>query len=140
MKKLTLTGEFAKYSATLANPRWACSAIAKDGAMVLSGWKHLLQLSPDGLLRYKDTLSSWHGNKKGNNLLGNHIKQAFDEQLPIRLVIASASEPKEVISGEDASFVPKTFLARVDLVGKVISFDNDTFVIDFEKRDKASVG
>jgi hypothetical protein len=81
MKKPTLTGEFSKYKARPVNPRWACSAIAKDGSTVFSGWNHDLKPARNGHWQYKGRLSGWGGNKPGNNLLRKHLRQAYDENL-----------------------------------------------------------
>ena len=133
MKKPTLTGEFAKYGAKPVNARWACSAIAKDGSIVFSGWNHLLEPVGDGHWHYKDDLSTWHGNRPGNALLRKHLLQAHDENLLVHLIIVTAENPAAIIGCDDASVFRKTFSTRENLVGKVIRFDGDKFVIDFEE-------
>ena len=50
-------------------------------------------------------------------------------------VIAHAKDTARIDSGEDASLVDKTFDAREDLVGSVVEFDGDGFVIDFRRRE-----
>jgi hypothetical protein len=59
MKKLTLTAAFGQFGAGLKNPRWQCSALAKDGSLVISGWSHFLKAQPNGAMRYEDHLSRW---------------------------------------------------------------------------------
>jgi putative restriction endonuclease len=132
MKKPTLTGEFSKYGAKPVNPRWACSAIAKDGSMVFSGWNHDLKPFRDGRLRYTGHLSGWGGNKHGNNLLRRHLQQAIDENLPVRLVVATAENPEAIRNCTDASVFRKTFAAREEVKGKVVMFNGDKFIIEFE--------
>src|SRR6266496_6066509 len=129
MKKLTLTAAFASYGAKLKNTRWACSAIANDGEMVISGWNHFLQSHVDGHKRYEDHLSRWLGNYRGRNLLATHLKTAVEDDLPVRLVIATLHDPTERSRG-DASSLPKTFSIEKDLVGKVVTFDGDSFAIE----------
>ena len=132
MKKSTMTGEFSKYGAKLVNPRWACSAIAEDGSIVFSGWSHDLKPSGHGHWHYTGHLSGWGGNKNGNNLLRRHLLQAYEENLPVRLVVATAENPDAIRNCTDASIFHKTFAARENLVGKLITFDGDKFIIDFE--------
>ena len=53
MAKLNFTEAFAKYGAKLSNPQWAVSAIAEDGAFVMSCWAHYIK-SLEGCMRYED--------------------------------------------------------------------------------------
>lgn len=53
---LTYTAAFRAFGAKLVNPMWAYSAIAEDGALVLSCWSHKLKLA-NGVLTYTDRLS-----------------------------------------------------------------------------------
>ena len=130
MEKLTLTAAFASYGAKLRNTRWACSAIASDGALVISCWRHYLRSDVDGPRRYEDHLSRWVGNHQGRNLLATHLKKASEDNLPVRLVVATLDDPMEPTDG-DASILPKTFSIEKNLVGKVVVFDGDSFVIEF---------
>jgi hypothetical protein len=43
-----------------------------------------------------------------------------------------------VDAGEDASNIRKTFHVRKDLVGQIVSFDGDKYVLDFKKTSVAS--
>jgi hypothetical protein len=133
LRKLTFTKAFAKYGAKLTNTRWAYSAIAEDGSLVFSCWEHLLKPEPRGVLRYEDRLSRWSKNRLGKKLLRDHLKHAFDNDLPVRLVIASAKNLAPSVAGKKADSVEKTFYTQDDVVGKVIVFDGDNFVIDYEK-------
>ncbi len=132
MKKLTLTDAFANYGAKLKNTRWACSAIADDGALVISCWQHFLKSYDNGHKRYHDHLSRWLGNHQGRNLLAKHLKMAIEDNLQVRLVVATLDDTKESISTDgDASLLSKTFSIEKNLVGKVVEFDGDSFVIEF---------
>ena len=132
MAALSLTTAFSRYGAKLTNHQWAVSALSENGELVISIWSHYLKPN-DGKLRCTDKLSRWQHNKPGNNLLREHLLRAVDEGLPVRMVIARTKATTEIDAGADASSVPKTFGVREDLVGKVVSFDGDNFVIDFEK-------
>lgn len=70
----------------------------------------------------------------GRNLLINHLEQAYKEKLRVRLIIASTQETAAVDAGEDVSGASKTFHISEDFVGQVVSFDGDSFVIDFAKQ------
>lgn len=130
MSKLSLTKAFAQYGARLRNYRWSVSAIARDGSLVFSCWHQLLIGKTGSRLVYKDKLSRWQGNHIGRDLLHEHLTRAFREKLPVRMVIATLKKPQVVTA--DASTQPKTFSIRKDLVGRVVEFDGDTFVIDYE--------
>lgn len=132
MASLSLTSAFGRYGAKLSNPQWAVSALSKNDELVISCWSHYLG-PHDGALRYEDRLSRWEGNKAGTNLIREHLNRAISEDLSVRLVIARTTETNAVDSGHEASTVNKTFGVREDLVGKVVSFDGDTYVIDFER-------
>jgi len=133
MANMGFTEAFTKYGAELANPQWAVSAIADDGALVTSCWAHCME-TIGNVLRYEDTLSRWSGNKAGNNLLREHLTQAVENKLPVRCLIARTKEQETVDGGLDASQVKKEFYLRDDLIGEVISFDGDKFVIEFKKK------
>lgn len=104
--------------------------MSSSGQLVVSCWEHYFSLH-QGFLRYRDHLSRWSGNRPGNNLLREHLVQAQEQGLVVRLVIAHATDTAPVDAGGDASVVEKTFDAREDLVGRVVEFDGDAFVIDF---------
>lgn len=130
MPKLSLKGAFARYDAELKNVRWASSAIADDGSLVLSCWQHFLKCYVDGHKRYEDHLSRWPSSHPGRNLLATHLRLAVEGNLPVQLVVATLDDPKEWLSGE-ASPLPKTFSTEENLVGKVVEFDGDAFAIEF---------
>ena len=115
---------FASYGAKLVNRLWAVSAPI-DGAMVLSLWFHKFKYG----MVYEDRLSRWSG--LGNNLFREHLQQIVDGKLPIRLVIATSTDPAAVDRGEDASKIRSTYGVRPDLVGEVEHFDGDTFRLRF---------
>ena len=131
MRSLGLAEAFARYGAKLANPQWAVTAVAEDGALVVSCWAHYLGRPAAGVLRYEDRLSRWAHNAAGTNLARRHLEQALRDGLVVRLVIGTSGDPKSVDAGESASDTPKTYHLREDLVGRVVEFDGDRFVINF---------
>jgi hypothetical protein len=133
MRFVGLEDAFAKYKAKLKNPMWAVSAIADDGSLVVSCWAHLFGGGGKDVMRYTDTLSRWGNNSPGNNLLREHLIAAHSQQLPVRLVIATAANESELAGVTDASKVKKTFHVKENVVGKVIDFDGDAFVMEFRK-------
>lgn len=133
MATLSYTEAFRAFGATLANPQWAYSALAKDGALVFSCWAHKLKLHNGGL-RYVDRLSRWRPNAAGKNLFTEHLLLGLNEQRDVRLVIATTAETDVVDRGIDASKLPKRFHIREDLVGKVTLFDGDNFELEFRRR------
>ena len=132
MANLGFVEAFSNFGAKLDNPMWAVSAIAKDGSLVLSCWAHYFKSGGKGVLLYFDSLGRWNGNELGNNLLKAHISKAFSECLLVRMVVATATDTNAIDYGHDASKVKKTFHVRNDVVGKVIKFDGDNFVIEFK--------
>ena len=134
MSDLGFVEAFAKFDAAPKNSMWAVSSIAKDGALVLSCWAHYLTPGGKGVLLYNDRLSRWNGNGLGCGLLRTHLEQAVAGNLPVRLIVATTSEIESVNNGQDLSRVKKTFHVREDIVGKVMSFDGDTYVIEFRRR------
>ena len=134
MKKLTLTNAFAQFGAELTNPRWQCSALAKDGSLVISCWSDALKSGEDGHKRYEYSRSLWgEGNRPGRNLLWTQLRTAFDHRLPVRLVIATLDRREDSHDHpvRDASFLPKTFSTDANLVGRVVELDEERFAIEF---------
>jgi len=134
MADLGFIEAFARFGAKPVNSMWAVSAIAQDGALVMSCWAHCCKSGGTGVLLYSDRLSRWHGNDLGNNLLKRHLAQAIAENLPVRMVVATTLETETVDNGHDASKVKKTFHIREDVVGRVASFDGDNYVIEFRRQ------
>jgi hypothetical protein len=92
MGRLSYTQAFARLGAKLANPRWANSAIAEDGSLVLSGWHQFLKPVRGGILRYEDSFSRWSTNTLGKNLLRKHLNQAVKARLPVAVDHCAAEE------------------------------------------------
>jgi len=123
---------FRAFNAELANSQWAYSAKAADGSIVMSCWSHRLKLQ-DGVLRYEDFLSRWNVNAPGKNLLISHLQDGLDNQLPVRLVVATAEDPTVIDRGETATGMRNTFHPKPEVVGKVVLFDGENFAIEFRR-------
>lgn len=123
-----ITAEFARLGARLANAQWAVSALTRE-EMVASLWYHRMK-TEDGRLVYRDYLGRWSGH--GNRLFGEHLRQAFEEQRPVRLVMARTDDVALVERGGSAAKARNTFSARPEWIGRVTKFDGDNFTIEFE--------
>ena len=130
-KRLTFTDAFAAYGARPRNRLWAFSAIANDGSLVLSCWHNLMKPQGDGHKRYEDRMSRWTGARHGKKLLTSHLSLAVEDNLPVRLVLATLDDPTQATDG-DASKLKKTFSIDQGVVGTVVTFDGDLFAIDFK--------
>jgi len=120
----SLVDAFARFGAKPRNPVRGRSAIAGDGALVLScSIPHFRRPGP-GVLRYEDTLSRNSRDSPGTVLLEEHLTLARDAQLPVRMVVvAEAPEGK----------ARRNIYARPDLVGRLTEFDGDHFIVDFTR-------
>ena len=122
---------FAVYGGKLRNVQWAVSTI-HDGQLIVSCWQHLFSAPQNGAVVYEDRLSRFSG--PGNNLLREHLRQAVDDNLPVRVVIARSSNPDAVDAGQDASKFEKTFSVKRDWVGKIEEYDGDYLRISFQSN------
>jgi len=129
MARLGLKDAFAKYGATLRNVQWSVSAWIPDGSLVLSLWAHHYRKGPGGSAEYFGSASRWSG--PGNQEFRENLARAFREKARVRLVISSTEETGHVESGDDASKVKKAFHVREDLVGQVVEYDGNNYVIRF---------
>ncbi len=125
---LNLIDAFGKFGAKPSNRLRGLSAIAADGAMVLNCDQAYFRHPERGVLRYESKLSKEPPVSKDANaeLLGRHLTLARDGALPVRMVVTFLADEK---SGTRRCHV------RPDLIGKVVTFDGDNFVVDFERRE-----
>ena len=124
---LSLIDAFGRFGAKPDRLR-AVSAIAADGALVLRCESVNFGHPARGVLRYEDRLSREPVDAKSVALLGAHLGLARDGELPVRMVVggpAVASTPG-----------PRSFHIRPDLIGKIVEFDGDRFIIDFKRREE----
>jgi hypothetical protein len=126
---LSLVDAFAKFGAKLGNRQRGLSAIAADGAMVLNCSPTCFGHPSQGVLRYEDRLSRDATAKKELDLLGQHLTLARDGALPVRMVVITMVDEKSRSRG---------FHVRSDLVGSVVKFDGDHFIIDFTRHQNES--
>jgi hypothetical protein len=125
---LSLIDAFGKFGAKPSNRLWGLSAMAADGAMVLNCHHTYFRHPSRGVLRYEDKLSRESADSKNAQLLGQHLTLARDGALPVRMVVTTLAE-ETVARGRRCH-------VRPDLIGKVVKFDGDEFVIDFERREE----
>ena len=120
---LSLVDAFGKFGAKPANRLRGLSAIAADGAIVLNCSQPYFGHPSRGVLRYEDKLSREADDTKGTQLLGQHLALARDGELPIRMIVTSVQD--------SASKASRSFHVRPDLIGKLVMFDGDHFIVDF---------
>jgi len=123
---LSLVDAFGKFGAKPTNRLRALSAMAEDGAMVLNCAQPQFGHPAKGVLRYEDKLSREAADSKLIELLGQHLALARDGELPIRMIVTSVLAAGSGKSG-------RSFHVRPDLVGKVVKFDGDHFIVDFTR-------
>ena len=131
MPKLAISAAFARYGATLKNPQWSVSAWAPNGNLVVSLWNHHYRKGPSNTMEFADSVERWSG--AGNNEFRRNIEDAFMHKKAVNLVIVSTVETERVQAGEDASYIPKDFDAREDLIGEVLSYNGTDYVFQFRK-------
>jgi hypothetical protein len=125
MGNLSLQEAFAIFGGKPANRLHSVSAITTAGAEMILGCsaRHFTHPKP-GVLRYEDALSRKTQHPAEMQSLGEHLTQARDGNLPIRMVVITE---KPDASGK----VTREIHVRADLVGKVVEFDGERFVVDF---------
>jgi hypothetical protein len=125
--QLSLVEAFGRFGSKPSNRIHSLSAIAEDGAMVLSCSPAYFGHPAQGVLRYEDRLSREVPTTRCAELLGQHLTLARDAALPVRMVVTSVgSEKKRAVSCH----------VRSDLIGKVVKFDGDHFIVDFTRREE----
>ncbi len=126
---LTLIDAFGRFGATPNHRIRALSAIAADGAMVLNCSEQHFANPSRGVLRYEDRLSREPDDSKDAGLLGQHLTLARDGALPVRMVVAFLADVKRATTA-------RSYHVRPDLVGRVVKFDGDHFIVDFTRREE----
>jgi hypothetical protein len=123
---LTLVDAFARYGAKPSSRLSSLSALAPDGAVVLNCLPAHFRHPTRGVLRYEAALSNVQAQAKELGTLGEHLTHARDGSLPIRMVVKAA--PPVAASGKSPGYH-----VRPDLLGKVVEFDGDHFIVDFTR-------
>lgn len=124
---LNLVDAFGRFGATPSNRVRGLSAIASDGAVVLNCSQQHFAHPSRGVLRYEDSLSREAQESKDVVLLGQHLTLARDGDLPVRMIVALTSDLKRGAS--------RGYHVRPDLIGKVVEFDGNHFMIDFTRPE-----
>jgi hypothetical protein len=127
---LSLVEAFGKFGSKPSNRLHGLSAIAADGAMVLNCSPAYFGHPQQGVLRYEDRLSREVPGTRCTELLGKHLTLARDGALPVRMVVTSipaGNEPKRSARRH----------VRSDLIGKLVKFDGDHFIVDFTRVEES---
>lgn len=126
---------FSRHSAKLRNVQWSFSARSSDGFIVLSCWIDYFVPSkehgvPD-VMRYRDTLQRVSHNAPGSMELRGFLEEARDTGTRFKLIVARPGDARLLTSGRSASHAGNRFDPRVDVVGSLVEFDGDRYVVDF---------
>lgn len=125
MMTLSLLNAFGRFGAKPSNRLGSLSAMAADGAMVLSCRLTHFSHPARGVLRYETSLSAALAAGGVVRALSEHLTRALDGDLPVRMIVAQPDQGK---IGKAAGYY-----IRPDLIGKVAEFDGDRFVVDFTR-------
>jgi hypothetical protein len=125
---MSLVEAFGKFGSKPTNRLHALSALAADGALVLNCSPQYFGHPERGVLRYEDRLSREAVGTKCTDLLSQHLTLARDAALPVRMVVTPVDRESRRSLGCHV---------RVDLIGKVVKFDGDHFIVDFTRREES---
>jgi hypothetical protein len=126
MEKMSLAEAFGRYGATTQRVTRRLSMIAADGALILGCSARYFHRPTAGVLRYEDKLSREAATPGSPRISREHLDLALNGKLPVRLIVITSN-------GHAAS----TVHVRQDLVGSVVDFDGDHYIIDFVRAAKA---
>jgi hypothetical protein len=125
---MRITEAFRRYGVELTNPQFTSSAVGDTPRqVVVSLWSH--NFTPD-MSRYGSGISKWKG--AGKHIFIRHLRLAQEEDLPIRVVVATSADPEEVSAG-NATRTDNDFEPDFSLVGRVVSLSDDGFELAFER-------
>jgi hypothetical protein len=119
-----LSTAYASFGAKALNGLRSLSAIAEDGAVVLTCEYPYFVRSTPGILRYQDSVSRSGTEHRGTKALREHLKLANESDCVVRLVVVSPAR-----TGRTTRAVH----VRTDLTGRVTEYDGDRFVVDFSR-------
>jgi len=125
---LSLIDAFGRFGAKPSSRLGSLSAMASDGAMVLSCLPAHFGHPASGVLRYEARLSAVQAESKDIGNLSEHLTHARDGQLPVRMVVKSTTPERNGAK-------TRTYHVRPDLIGKVVEFDGDHFIVDFIRQE-----
>lgn len=119
-----LSTAYASFGAKAVNGLRSLSAMAADGALVLTCEYPYFVRSVPGILRYQDSVSRSGDDHRGTGALREHLAFARSSECAVRMVVVSPAR-----TGRTARAVH----VRNDLTGRVTDFDGDHFVVDFSR-------
>jgi hypothetical protein len=122
MENLSLEVAYGRYGAQITNKQRSLSAMAADGSLVLTCQSERFSRPGAGILRYSGQLSQ-EGTSTRVAELGAHLTSARDSGAPVRTVVITP--PRGIVR--------RVIHVRTDLVGKIVDFDGDAFVVDFTR-------
>ncbi len=123
---LTLVDAFSRFGAKPNSRLGSLSGIAADGAMVLNCLPAHFGHPAPGVLRYETKLSAAQATAKVVTALSQDLTRAHDDGLPVRMIVTIQERAK-------AGNMIRSYHVRPDLIGKVVEFDGDRFVVDFTR-------
>jgi len=125
---MRLTEAFRRYGIELTNPMFTSSAVSTDPPqVVLSLWKHSFN---DDMTRYETGTAGWKG--AGKPIFYRHLRQAMEEGLPLRVIVASTDDPDQIVEG-NASRTDNDFEPDFELVGRVVRLEDNELELAFER-------
>ncbi|MGV7245846.1 hypothetical protein [Caballeronia sp. M23-90] len=128
-----LHGSISRLRSAPINPKWAFSAIAENGDLVVSLWQHKIKRDRSlDAFAYRVAVTRSGKNHLGHKLFAEHLRQAFEVNIPLRAVVATADGASLVDDGKDGSTIRKKFHLWREVVGKVREFDGDNYLIVFQ--------
>jgi len=122
MENLSLEVAYGRYGAQITNKQRSLSAMAADGSLVLTCLSERFSRPGAGILRYSSQLSQ-EGASTRVAELGEHVQSARDSGATVRAVVITP--PRGIVR--------RVIHVRTDLVGKIVDFDGDAFVVDFTR-------
>jgi hypothetical protein len=122
MENLSLEVAYGRYGAQITNKQRSLSAMAADGSLVLTCLSEKFSRPGAGILRYSGQLSQ-EGTSTRVAELGAHLQSARESDASVRAVVITP--PRGIVR--------RVIHVRTDLVGKVVDFDGDAFVVDFTR-------
>jgi len=125
---LSLIDAFSRFGAKPSSRLNSLSAMAADGAMVLSCLPGHFGHPASGVLRYETRLSTVEAESKDIGNLSEHLTHARDGRLPVRMVVKTTIPEKNGAK-------TRSYHVRPDLIGKVVEFDGDHFIVDFTRQE-----
>jgi hypothetical protein len=134
MGSLSLDEAFAIFGGKPTNRLHSMSGLSSGGDQMILGCSSTRFRHPGpGVLRYEDTLSRETPRAAELRSLGEHLTRARDGDLPIRMIVI-----KEVPN--TTGKVTRTIHVRVDLIGKLVEFDGERFIVDFTRKVEPARG